>query len=297
MYFHGMKCRLQAAGTRLAETELILRPDGTLYHLGIDENHVADKVIIVGDPDRVDMISGKFDFITHHVRNREFVCIRGQYAGKEITVISSGIGVDNIDILINELDAAVNVDLKNRTVKNSPRSLEIVRIGTTGGLRSDLIPGTFIASAWAVGMDNVPLSYEYEHSSIEVEFMNAWSSHIGSTGIYAVAADIGLLEKMGWDMKQGITLTANGFYGPQGRSIRTTSRNSDLFDDLSTFKFTGVDVTNLEMECSGIYALSSMLGHKALTVCVVLANRVTKEFHKEPSVSIESLVNTVLQRI
>jgi uridine phosphorylase len=292
-----MKCSLQAAGTQIAETELILRPDGTLYHLGIDENHIADKVIIVGDPDRVDMIGSKFDQISHHVRNREFVCIKGSYQGKDISVISSGIGVDNIDILMNELDAAVNVDLKTRTVKSTLRSLDVVRIGTTGGLRSELVPGTFVASSWAVGLDNVALAYNYSYSSDESTFMKAWTSHMGSSGLYAVEADQGLLTKIGHDMVQGITLTANGFYGPQGRSVRAEVRNKGLFDELSSFKYQGSGVTNLEMECSGIYALSSMLGHKALTVCVVLANRLTKEFHKEPSVSIESLVNTVLQRI
>jgi uridine phosphorylase len=243
------------------------------------------------------MIGEKFESISHHVRNREFVCIRGIYKGKDITVISSGIGVDNIDIVINELDAAVNIDLNTRTIKKQIRSLDIVRIGTTGGLKPELIPGTFIASAWAVGMDNVPFAYDMKQTERESEFHRSWSSAVGATGLYAVEASSKLFDRIARDMIGGITLTANGFYGPQGRSLRAISRNAEIFNALSGFSFQGLNVTNLEMECSGIYALSSMLGHHALTVCAVLANRATKEFHKEPSVSIESLVNTVLQRI
>jgi uridine phosphorylase len=281
----------------MPETELILRPDGSVYHLGINENYIADKVIIVGDPERVDMIGEKFETISHQIRNREFVCIRGLFNGKDITVISSGIGVDNIDIVINELDAAINIDLSTRTIKKDIRSLDIVRIGTTGGLIMELVPGTFIASSWAVGMDNVPFAYNMKPTDRELELMNAWSSTVGMVGLYASEANKILFDRIAVDMIGGITLTANGFYGPQGRCLRAESKNADLFDTLSTFSFQGMKVTNLEMECSGLYALSSMLGHKALTVCTVLANRVTKEFHKEPSVSIESLVNTVLQRI
>ncbi|MDZ4751007.1 MAG: nucleoside phosphorylase [Flavobacteriales bacterium] len=292
-----MKCKQQPNGTFISETELILRPDGTVYHLGIDSSYVAPKVIIVGDPERVDMIANRFDRIEKRQSNREFVVVRGDYRGKDLTVVSSGIGVDNIDIVLNELDAAVHIDLQTRKIKDARVSLEIVRIGTTGSLRESLKPGTFIASAWAIGMDNVPLSYDATMEPEERTILDDFNKAANASMIYAVASNSDLLARIGNEMTRGITLTANGFYGPQGRSLRLLSREPELFSKVGSYSHNGFEVTNLEMECSGIYALSSMLGHRALTVCVVLANRVTKEFHKTPSVSIESLVSTVLERI
>jgi len=295
-----MKAQTLPAGIRIAETELILRADGSLYHLGILPEHVADKVIIVGDPDRVEVISAMFDTVEHRIHNREFVVHTGVFQGKRITIVSSGIGVDNIDIVINEIDAAVNVDLKTRLPKTELKSLEIVRIGTSGTLHADIAPGTFIASVFAFGLDGVAHSYESSYSDTERRLVNQLSTRFehlqNNKGLYAVECDRELLNRIAHDCIQGITATANGFYGPQGRSVRLKSLMQEQIDQYSTFEFDGVRLTNFEMECAGIYALSSMLGHRALTVCAILANRATKEFHNNPSTSIESLIRLVLQR-
>ena len=295
-----MKAKTLPANIRIAETELILRADGSLYHLGILPEHVADKVIIVGDPDRVEVISALFDTVEHRIHNREFVVHTGIFQGKRITVVSSGIGVDNIDIVINELDAAVNVDLNTRLPKEQLRSLEIVRIGTSGTLHADIAPGTFIASAFAFGLDGVAHSYDSSYTETEQRLVNQLSQQFehlqNNKGLYAVQGDSALLDRIAHDCIQGITATANGFYGPQGRSVRLRSLMQEQIDQYSSFQFEGVRLTNFEMECAGIYALSSMLGHRALTICAILANRATKEFHKNPSTSIESLIRLVLQR-
>ncbi len=297
-----MKARLQAPGTCIPETELILRPDGSLYHLGITPEDVLDKVLIVGDPERVPLISAHFDKVFRKVSSREFVVHSGELAGKGITVVSSGIGVDNIDIVINELDAAVNIDLATRQIKNTTKSLEIVRIGTSGTIQEDIPVGSFVASAFAFGLDGVP--YSYSDSALEdtekelVGFLKEEVPFLSTqSGLYAVQSSKHLLQRLAADMTQGITATQNGFYGPQGRSVRLQSKVETVIDELSKLRFQGYRITNFEMECSGIYALASMLGHKSLTVCAILANRATKEFHKNPSKSMESLINTVLERV
>ncbi len=297
-----MKARLQAPGTCIPETELILRPDGSLYHLGITPEDVLDKVLIVGDPERVPLISAHFDKVFRKVSSREFVVHSGELAGKGITVVSSGIGVDNIDIVINELDAAVNIDLATRQIKNTTKSLEIVRIGTSGTIQEDIPVGSFVASAFAFGLDGVP--YSYSDSALEdtekelVGFLKGEVPFLSSqSGLYAVQSSEHLLQRLAADMTRGITATQNGFYGPQGRSVRLQSKVETVIDELSKLRFQGYRITNFEMECSGIYALASMLGHKSLTVCAILANRATKEFHKNPSKSMESLINTVLERV
>ena len=295
-----MKAKTLPAGLRIAETELILRADGSLYHLGILPEHIADKVIIVGDPDRVEIISALFDEVEHKIHNREFVVHTGTVLGKRITVVSSGIGVDNIDIVINELDAAVNVDLATRLPKKELRSLEIVRIGTSGTLHADIAPGTFVVSSFAFGLDGVAHSYDSSYTDMEQRLVNQLTERFdhlkNNKGLYAVQGDSELLSRIGYDCVQGITATANGFYGPQGRSVRLHSLMQEQIDQYASFTFEGFRLTNFEMECAGIYALSSMLGHRALTICAILANRATKEFHKNPSTSIETLIRLVLQR-
>ncbi|MBX7051281.1 MAG: nucleoside phosphorylase [Flavobacteriales bacterium] len=284
----------------IPETELILRNDGSVYHLGIKEEHVADKVIIVGDPDRVPLISAFFDEIDTRISGREFVIHTGSYQGKRITVVSSGIGVDNIDIVINELDAAVNVDLKTRKPKSQWRSLEIIRIGTSGSMHADIPPGSFVSSVFAFGLDGVPYSYESSQNNKEIELHNILAGRYPwlreSSGFYTVQGSKSLMDRVAFDTVQGITATANGFYGPQGRSVRLQSVMEKRIDEYAQFNHEGLKITNFEMECAGIYALSSMLGHQALTICAILANRATKEFHKNPSASIESLIRLVLER-
>lgn len=277
-----------------------MRNDGSLYHLGIRPEHVASRVIIVGDPERVPIISALFENVEHKITGREFVVHTGYYHSKRISVVSSGIGVDNIDIVINELDAAVNVDLSTRLAKKDHVSLEIVRIGTSGALHADIPVGSFVASSFAFGLDGVPYSYEASlnesekslHSALKEKF--PWLSE--NSGFYTAESSSELLQKIAYDAIIGITATANGFYGPQGRSIRLQSVMEKRIDLYASFQKSGLRITNFEMECAGIYALASMLGHKALTICTILANRSTKEFHNNPSVSIESLIRLVLER-
>jgi uridine phosphorylase len=295
-----MKATLRNVTTPIGHSELILRPDGGVYHLGIKPEHVADKVIIVGDPERVSVISALFDEVEFQISGREFVIHTGTYLGKRFTVVSSGIGVDNIDIVINELDAAINIDLATRKPKPQLRTLEIVRIGTSGAMHAEIVPGSFVASGFAFALDGVPYSYDAIHSTEEESLYASlkgsfdWLDH--SDGFYVASCDRELFDRIAYDMIGGITATANGFYGPQGRSVRLKSLMEERIDKYAAFNHDRLKITNFEMECAGIYALASMLGHKALTVCAILANRATKEFHSNPSVSIESLIRLVLQR-
>lgn len=284
----------------IPESELILRPDGRLYHLGISPDDVASKIIIVGDPERVPVISAMFDKVESKISGREFVVHTGEITGKRITIVSSGIGVDNIDIVINELDAAVNVDFQTRRPKAELVSLEIIRIGTSGSIQADIPVGSFVASSYAFALDGVPYSYNATLSEKEKALVNVLRDDIQAlqenSGLYAAEASAELLSRVAFDMIQGITATQNGFYGPQGRTVRLESMVEPLLNAYSNVEFDGYRVTNFEMECAGIYALASMLGHKALTVCAILANRATKEFHKNPSTSIESLIRQVIER-
>lgn len=295
-----MQAVVRKSDSAIGESELILREDGSLYHLGVKPEDIAHNLIIVGDPDRVSIVSSHFDQVTTQIHNREFVIHTGIYHGKRITVVSTGIGVDNIDIVMNELDAAVNVDLKTRKPKAELTRLNIVRIGTCGSMHEDIPVGSFVASVFAFGLDGVPYSYDAIHSSAEADLQESlqeefyWLS--SNANHYTVQCDTDLLERIGKDTIHGITATANGFYGPQGRSLRLQSDMESRIDQYAAFRYNGLRITNFEMECSGIYALAGMLGHKALTLCVILANRVTKEFHKNPSASIESLIRQVLDR-
>lgn len=295
-----MTGKLRTSETPIASSELILRSDGSIYHLGVKPEHIASKVIIVGDPERVPMISGLFDVVEFRVSSREFVIHTGSFKGKRITVVSSGIGVDNIDILINELDAVVNIDLQTRRVKPVLKQLEFVRIGTSGAMQADIPTGSFVASLYAFAVDGVPQTYSSQLNDIELNIFNDLKSRFNWLGdqntLYVAACNTELAQRIAFDFHQGITATANGFYGPQGRSLRLQSEMESRIDAYASFEYNQLRITNFEMECAGIYALASMLGHKALTVCAILANRATKEFHNNPSASIETLISTVLQR-
>ncbi len=295
-----MNAPLRSSTQPIGNSELILRADGSLYHLGIRPEHVAPHIIIVGDPERVPTISALFSEVEFKISGREFVIHTGSYQGKRITVVSSGIGVDNIDIVINELDAAVNVDLHTRLPKEQLTSLEIVRIGTSGAMHADIPVGSFVASSFAFALDGVPHSYSATFSSAENELQNALKSQFpwlaANPNLYTVESSAQLMKRIAHDAVQGITATANGFYGPQGRSLRLQSNMEENIDKYTHFRHGDLRITNFEMESAGIYALASMLGHQALTVCAILANRATKEFHNNPSASVESLVAQVLQR-
>ncbi|MFN0032120.1 MAG: nucleoside phosphorylase [Flavobacteriales bacterium] len=295
-----MHAPLRPATTPIPPSELILRADGSLYHLGITPDQLAQKIIIVGDPERVPLISALFNTVEHRIHNREFVIHTGFFDEKRISIVSTGIGVDNIDIVLNELDAAVNIDLGTRLPKAEHTTLEIVRIGTSGTLHAHIPVGSFVASAMAFALDGVPYSYSPVFSDEEKNLMHELRGQFphlaGHSGLYATTADPSLLQRIAHDSIQGITATANGFYGPQGRSLRLLSNMEQNIDAYASFQHMGLHITNFEMECSGIYALAAMLGHRATTVCAILANRATKEFHNNPSASVQSLIQQVLAR-
>ncbi len=279
----------------IPETELILNPDGSVYHLGITGDQIAEDVWIVGDPERVPLITQHFDRVDIRVQRREFVVHTGELNGKRLTVVSSGIGVDNIDIVINELDAAVNVDPQTRKVRKQHGALRFLRLGTSGAIQPDIELGTVIASRYAFAKDGVPLSYEYEFSQDEQDLLSALEEDGRSaSGLYAVACGTALLARYPIFNLQGITYTANGFYGPQGRSVRLKSKQDDLEKD-QVFQYQGHRITNYEMECAGLYGMAALLGHQALTCCVILANRANRTFAPNAAQLAEKLIQSALQ--
>jgi uridine phosphorylase len=284
----------------IPHSELLLRQDSSVYHLGVRGENIADQIIIVGDPERVPQISQRFDRLDFSLQTREFAVHTGELNGKRLTVASSGIGVDNIDILINELDAAVNIDPLTRLPNEQMRVLEFLRLGTCGTLQNHIDPGQFIISAYAFGLDGVPLSYDAKFTTNELALehglRDSFSWLKSNDSLYAVECSSKLRDRF-WGLGHvGITATANGFYGPQGRSLRLQSLMEDRISEYARFEFEGLSILNLEMECAGLFALGSMLGHRALTICTVLANRARKEFHSDPSASVESLISQALQR-
>ncbi|MCF8245236.1 MAG: nucleoside phosphorylase [Saprospiraceae bacterium] len=280
-------------------SELILHPNGSIYHLHLLPEQVADTVFFVGDPDRVPKVSKHFDRIDHKVQKREFVTHTGELGGKRVSVISTGIGPDNIDIVMNELDALVNIDLKTHTVKDSLTSLNIVRIGTSGSLSADIPVDSFLVSAHGIGLDNLLHYYDYPANPREEMLRQAFTSFAASidTNLNPIAteADQGLVKRFGQNMHRGITLTCPGFYAPQGRKLRLGSIfQQRFFDKIGEFSFENLRVTNFEMETSAILGLSRMLGHRATACNAILANRITGEFSKDPKKLEERLIEQVL---
>ncbi len=286
---------------RIPESQLILSEHFNVYHLGIRADHIADDVIVVGDPERVGRITARFEEIEFISRQREFHVHTGIFRSKRITVMSTGIGVDNIDIVINELDAAVNIDPLTRKPRGERRRLNIIRLGTTGALRPEITIGTKIASAYAIGFDGVPWHYDLEMEEDEKEIALAFSGQTDwppeLAKPYCAKADPELLHTIGADMTQGVTITANGFYGPQGRSLRLPLKHASLIDRIRAFQHRSYHATNFEMECAGLYALSSALEHRVLTCCVVLANRYNEKFTEDPLKAVDALIDQVLERL
>lgn len=286
---------------RVPETQLILTEQLNVYHLGIRGDHIADDVIVVGDPERVGRITARFDEIEFISRQREFHVHTGIYRSKRITVMSTGIGVDNIDIVVNELDAAINIDPLSRKPRKEQRKLNIIRLGTTGGLRPDIPIGSKIASAYAIGFDGVPWHYDISMEDDEKDLALAfsgqtnWPAELAKP--YCAKADHELLHTIGEGMIHGVTITANGFYGPQSRSVRLPLSHPDLLERIRTFEHKGFRATNFEMECAGLYALSSALEHRVLTCCVVLANRYNEKFTEDPLKAVDALIDQVLERL
>jgi uridine phosphorylase len=284
-------------------SELIINADGSIFHLHLKPEQLADNVILVGDPGRVALVANYFDSQEFAVSSREFNTITGIYKGKRITVLSTGIGTDNIDIVMNELDALANIDLKTRTEKPDFRQLKIVRIGTCGGMQPEIPLGSFLISEKSIGFDGMINFYAGRDGVCDLEFEAAlvkhleWNKQLAAP--YVVDADMGLVEKIGKDdMIRGVTISANGFYGPQGRELRVGLADPQLNDKIENFRYGKYKITNYEMEGSAIAGLAKLMGgHKAMTVCCVIANRRVEAANTDYKTYIEKLVQTVLDRI
>ncbi|WP_443939132.1 nucleoside phosphorylase [Pedobacter sp. MW01-1-1] len=285
---------------KIAESDLIINPDGSVYHLNLLPEDVATTVITVGDPDRVSEVSKYFDSIEIKKGKREFITHTGYLGKNRVTVLSTGIGTDNIDIVFNELDALVNIDFNTREIKKELTSLNIIRVGTSGAVQTDVPMGTILASCYGLGMDALMNFYQQDLSLNEANLLSAVKAHfheINQVNPYVTAASTDLLNTIGKDLPQGITITAPGFYAPQGRQVRAKNAIKDLVGLISTFNHQGTHITNLEMETAGIYALAKVLGHNALSINAILASRVNKEFSKNPAQIVEKAIQLVLERI
>lgn len=283
-------------------SELIINPDGSAFHLHITPQQLAQKVILVGDPGRVALVASHFTNIECDVQSREFHTITGTYQGKRISVLSTGIGCDNIDIVVNELDALTNIDFETRTQKSPLRSLEIVRIGTCGGLQPNTPVGSFIISAKSIGFDGLLNFYAGRNDVCDLAFEKAFTQHMNWNpqlcAPYVIDADKELTERIACnDMVRGVTIACGGFYGPQGRELRIPLADPTQNQKVENFEYEGWKITNFEMESSALAGLSRLLGHKATTCCMVIANRLIKEANPNYKNSIDTLIKIVLERI
>jgi len=285
----------------IKESELILNPDGSVYHLNLKPEHIAETIIFVGDQDRVAKISKHFDVIEFETQKREFKTHTGQYKGKRITVMSTGIGPDNIDIVMNELDALVNIDLKTRKPKENLTSLNIVRVGTSGSLQSDIPVDAFVLSTHGLDLNGMIHFYKID-DIVNPEIENAFIEHTNWSSKKAkplVFENSKLLEKKleSSNVFKGLTATAGGFYGPQGRVLRLPLEDDMLNDKMANFNFKGIKVTNFEMETSVIYGMSKLLGHQALSLNAIIANRPNGNFSKNPGQTVERLIKYTLDKL
>lgn len=282
-------------------SELIINNDNSIFHLHLKPEQIATTVILVGDPNRVDMVARHFDSVECNVSNREFHTITGTYKGKPISCVSHGIGCDNIDIVVTELDALVNIDFNTRQVKDKHTELTLVRVGTSGGLQPICPVGSYVVAEKSMGFDGLLNFYDVPDgvfdTGLEQAFMEhtGWNSRLATP--YVVSADKELVQRIGHDMIKGITIAAPGFYGPQGRYVRARPADIDLNKKIMSFNYKGQIITNFEMESSALAGLSAILGHKAMTVCAIIAGRVAHNMNTEYKGSIESLISTVLERL
>jgi len=285
---------------KLSESDLVINPDGSIYHLNLLPEDVAQTVITVGDPDRVAEISKHFDRVELKKGKREFITHTGYIGSKRITVLSTGIGTDNIDIVFNELDALVNIDFTTREIKSELTSLDIIRVGTSGAIQPDIEMGTILASSHGLGLDTLMKYYQQDVSVADQEVLTQINVHFAELpGIdpYFTSGSARLLDTIGKGLQQGITVTAPGFYAPQGRVVRAQVKVPDLIGKLNRFRHACLRITNLEMETAGIYALASVLGHQALSVNAILASRVNYEFSKDPNAIVNQAIQLVLERL
>ena len=286
----------------IGSSELLINPDGSVFHLHIKPEHLANNVIIVGDPGRVRKVAEYFQKIEVEIQNREFVTITGSYNGQRISVISSGIGTDNIDIVMNEIDALVNIDLASRTIKEEKQSLNIIRIGTSGGLQYDMELSDYVISRKAIGFDGLLNFYSDRNSVSDLDLEKKFKEFVSwnplLTSPYVVNCSPILYRKIsGEEFTPGITISAPGFYGPQGRVLRLGIVDPQINKKLADFSYDNFKITNYEMECSAIYGLSALMGHQALTVCLIIADRQGGNADVDYQSKMEKLIQLVLERL
>ncbi|MBI0401191.1 nucleoside phosphorylase [Cyclobacterium marinum] len=282
----------------IPESELIINPDGSIYHLLLKPGQVADTIITVGDPNRVAKVSSHFDRIDLQVSHREFVTHTGWYKNKRISVISTGMGTDNVEIFMTELDALFNVDFNSRLPNSSQKKLNIVRIGTSGSMQSTLPEGSILASSKAVGLDTLMAFYSIPQTDIEHQIADEVQLRLGLPfKPYCVSGSEALLKKIGKDLPSGITVTCPGFFGPQGREVRLKPRIPEIFDLLGKHPFQNEVFTNFEMETAGYYAMGKMLGHEVLSMNAIIANRISGKFSADPSGVVDKLIVSVLEKL
>ena len=285
--------------SKIAESELIINNRGAIYHLDLRPEELADTVVTVGDPDRVKEFSKYFDKIEVERQHREFVSHTGLINNKRLTVLSSGIGPDNIDIVLNELDALVNIDFETRTINPQLKSLNIIRVGTSGSLQADIPVDSFVTATHGLGIDNLLNFYRKEHNNEELALLHAFITHVQMhdriSAPYITSASSSLLKHFTQGFHQGITVTCPGFYGPQGRVLRLGLQNPSLVDRLTDFSFGNYRISNFEMETSAIFGLSKLLGHRCLAINAIVANRITKEFSKDGKKAVENLIQKFLE--
>ncbi len=283
---------------KMSASELVLTPEGRVYHLHLLPEEVATTIFTVGDPGRVELVSRRFDKIEHRVAHREFVTHTGFIGSRRVSVLSTGIGPDNIDIVLNELDALFNVNLKTREVRLNPISLDIIRLGTSGAIQPDLAPGTLVASRMAIGLDNLLFYYKRQMKEEEAELEEAFYDFCENmrlpTKVYFAVPEWPEVMDLPSDIPRGITLTCPGFYGPQARSLRLEAAAPHMPDYFMNFEYKGLRITNIEMESAAIFGLANMLGHRALSINVILANRLQGTFVDDYDAAIDKLIDQAL---
>jgi len=286
---------------KIAPSELVLNNDNSVYHLNLHPHQIAKDIIIVGDPGRVKIISNYFDTIEHKSSNREIVTHTGTLNGKSLTVMSTGMGPDNIDIVLNELDALVNIDLENRILKKEHTALNIIRLGTSGALQKDLPVDSYVIAEYGLGLDGLMNFYDYPQTPIENKLLTQFYAQTNYNKTFAepyfVQGSPELFDQLKAGCISGITATAGGFYGPQGRTLRIPLKETQLNEKLSNFKLNGKIITNFEMETSALYGLSRALGHNACTICAIIANRFSKETSKDYKLAVVKLIEQTLDKL
>jgi len=285
----------------IAASELIINNRGAIYHLNCRPEEIANNILTVGDPDRVKEVSKHFDKIEFKNNHREFITHTGYIGNKRFSVISTGIGPDNIDIVLNELDALVNIDLESRTIRSTLTSLNIIRVGTSGSLQKEIPVDSFVASTHGLGLDNLLQFYKHTGNEEDKQLLHSFNTHTqmhnGVTAPYINGASSKLIKEFVDGFHQGITVTCPGFYGPQGRVLRMGLAQPNLIDNLTTFVFGKHRITNFEMETSAIYGMGKILGHHCLSLSAIVANRITKDFSKDGNKTVENLIKITLERL